>query len=433
MQQSILEIEQAVLGAMLIDRQCISDALQILTKEHFYHGHHQDIFEVIIALYDNDKPIDLLSIDLELERRNKLKEVGGRMYLLELSERTATSANVTYHAEQIDDAYGLRTLKEICQRTAQEVDQADFSELVERHEAKIFQLAQKRVYGKVYTMEESVHTAYQAITDPKKAGLLTGFYELDALTGGLKPGDYVIVAGRPSMGKTAFCLSIMQNMAKEGQGTGLFTLETTKEQIQYRLMAAHGKINSMKIRTGKLSEAELAHLGLVCADIIEWPIYLDDSGDVSITQIRAKARRLVTQYNPSLLIIDYLQLIRPSTRYESRNHEVEEISGRLRSLAKELNLPIIAVSQLSRKTEGRENKRPGLADLRESGAIEQDATLVLFVYRPEAYRMEKFEDGTLSYNLAEIIVGKHKDGPTGDFKLTFLKEFTRFENLEKRV
>jgi len=428
MARPILEIEQAVLGAMLLKPDVIPDVIQILQKEHFSIETHRRIYGAIVAVYDRGYPVDILTVRTELNQDGQ-KEIDA-MTLINMTESVISPANAEYYAQQVHDAYGLRTLKQICQATAQETDQADFSELVEQHEGRVFQLAQKRVYGKIFTMEESVDAAYRAISDPKKAGLLTGFYELDALTGGLKGGDYVIVASRPSMGKTAFCLSIMQNMAKRGEGSGLFTLETTKEQILNRLMAAQGKINSVKIRTGKLSEEELAHLSVVCAELNNWPIYIDDSGDVSITQIRAKARRMVTQYHPALIVIDYLQLIHSGIRYESRNHEVEEVSGRLRSLAKELDLPIIAVSQLSRKTEGRENKRPGLADLRESGAIEQDATLALFVYRPEAYRIDKFEDGTPSFNLAEIIVGKHKDGPTGDFRLTFLKEFTRFENLE---
>lgn len=426
MVEKILETERSLLGSMLLEKDAIISAIQILEENHFSIENHQRIFRSIVNLHDQNHPVDVITIERELLQRYPKSSIN-RLALIELVDGVGTSTNAQYYAEQIRDDATLRQLKDICHWGIANVEQKDLAEFLDEFETKIFRLTQKRKRSKIYPIEEIVDQTYQQITKGKSSpGLETGFYELDSLLGGAHPGDYIIIAGRPSMGKTALCLSLIEQWADKG--VGLFTLETTRHQIVNRLISAHGKIDGIRLRTGKPTNTEMEKLPDVCSKMEKWKVWIDDSGDVSIMQLRGKARRLMSQHQPAVIIIDYLQLIRSNQRYASRNHEVEEVSGKLRALAKELEIPLIVVSQLSRKSEDRENKRPRLADLRESGAIEQDATAVLFVHRPETYRIKQFKDGTSTENVAEMILAKNKDGPTGDFKLTFLKHFTRFEN-----
>ncbi len=433
-----VEVEQAVLGAMLLDKEAIGKALEIIDKDCFYRDDHQKIFEVLVSLYDRNKPVDIITVSEELTGRKQLDEVGSRMYLLELSEKIATTANVEYHCNIILEKSTLRRLINTstrivsqCYDTTQEVDY-----LLDRAEQEIFSISEKRIKEGFVPLGDLLPHTFEKIEELFKEGALitgipTGFTELDALTGGLQKSDLIVVASRPAMGKTAFCLTIADHAAVEKNlAVGIFSLEMSKNQVAQRMICSRARFSTHKIRRGKLRDEEYSNLAMAVGPLAEAEIFIDDTPGLGILQLRAKARRLKAQHDVGLIVVDYLQLMQGQRGVESRQQEISMISRSLKGLAKELDVPVIAVSQLSRKVEDREQKRPQLADLRESGAIEQDADVVMFIYRPEFYGMEKFRDGTPAEGLAEIIISKHRNGPTGEVRLVFLKDAARFENAE---
>jgi replicative DNA helicase len=434
-----VEVEQAVLGAMLLDKDAIGKALEIIDKDCFYRDDHQKIFEVLVGLFDRNQPVDIITVSEELTRRRQLDEVGGRMYLLELTERIATTANVEYHCNIVLEKSTLRKLIDTstqivsqCYDSAQDVD-----DLLDRAEQGIFGISEKRIKEGFIPLGELLPHTFEAIEEyQKKGGMITGiptgFVDLDTLTGGLQRSDLIVVASRPSMGKTALCLSVAEHVAIEQKGAvGIFSLEMAKSQLAQRMLCSRARFSTHKMRTGKVSDAEYSNLAVAVGPLAEAKIFIDDTPNLGILQMRAKARRLKAQHDVALIVVDYLQLMQGPRNTESRQQEISMISRSLKGLAKELNVPVVAVSQLSRKVEDRGgDKRPMLADLRESGAIEQDADVVIFVYRPEFYGIEKFRDGMLAQGVAEIIVSKHRNGPTGELRLTFLKDYARFENME---
>jgi len=434
------EVEQAVLGAMLLNKEAIGRALEIVDKDCFYRDDHQKIFEVLVFLYDKNRPVDIITVCEELTRRKQLDEVGGRIYLLELTEKIATTANIEYHCNIVLEKSTLRKLINTstqivshCYDAAQDVDS-----LLDRAEQGIFSISEKRIKEGFIPLGDLLPHTFEAIEEyQKKGGMITGiptgFFELDTLTGGLQKSDLIVVASRPSMGKTAFCLSIVEHVAiEEKTPVGIFSLEMAKSQLAQRMLCSRARFSTYKLRTGKIGDDEYSKLGLAVGPLAEASIFIDDTPNLGILQMRAKSRRLKAQHDVGLIIVDYLQLMQGPRGSESRQQEISMISRSLKGLAKELDVPVIAVSQLSRKVEDRGGeKRPLLADLRESGAIEQDADVVAFVYRPEFYGIEKFRDGAPTQGVAEIIISKHRNGPTGELRLTFIKDYARFENLER--
>ena len=434
-----IEVEQAVLGAMLLEKEGIGKALEIIDKDCFYRDDHQKIFEVLVGLYDKNQPVDIVTVSDELTRRGQLDQVGGRMYLLELTEKIATTANIEYHCNIVLEKSTLRKLiNTSTQIVSQCYDAAeDVDDLLDRAEQGIFSISEKRIKEGFIPLGDLLPHTFEAIEELSKrealvTGIPTGFFELDYLTGGFQKSDLIVVASRPSMGKTAFCLSIAEHAAvDEKLPVGVFSLEMAKGQVAQRMLCSRARFSTHKMRTGKIKDEDYSNLAMAVGPLAEAKIFIDDTPSIGILQLRAKARRLKAQHDVGLIIVDYLQLMQGPRSVESRQQEISMISRSLKGLAKELDVPVIAVSQLSRKVEDRGGeKKPMLADLRESGAIEQDADMVIFIYRPEFYGIDKFRDGNPTEGLAEIIISKHRNGPTGEIRLVFLKSSARFENPE---
>ncbi len=435
-----IEAEQAVLGAILLDDRAMDTAVEILETESFYNIAHQEIFEAMKELYNRENPIDIITLADELDRRGKLESIGGRSYLADLSTSVATAANVEHYCDIVLEKTNLRELinatTDIAKRCYDEQD--DVKVLLDSAESTVFTIAQKKFRKVATPLKELLPSTFEAIEQFHQragtvTGIPTGFEGIDEMTSGLQDSDLIVVAGRPSMGKTSLALCIALNAAVIYKyPVAIFSLETSKEQLAMRLLCSQARISSHHMRTGRLSDEEWAKLSIGAGPLADAPVYVDDSSTLTVLELRAKARRLKRKYDIKLVVVDYLQLMRGHRTAESRQQEISMISQGLKALAKELNVPVLAISQLSRKTEERPGKRPELADLRESGSIEQDADLVMMVYRPEFYGEKNFPDHSEAEGIAEIRILKHRNGPTGDRKLVFLKEFARFENLEPR-
>ncbi len=433
-----IEVEQAVLGSMLIDREAVPKVLEVLDQESFYRDAHAKIFQAMTALFERSEPIDVTTVAEELRRRGQLDAVGGALYLTELTMKITSAANVEAHAYIVLEKAILRKLIEastnIAKRSYNPAE--DPLELLDEAEQRIFQIAERRLkrsslsltraISDTLEMLERIHGQRGGVT-----GVPSGFARLDDLTGGFQPSDLIIIAGRPSQGKTALALSIARNASVEhGVPVGMFSLEMASQQLVLRLLAAEARVDAHKLRTGRLSDEEWPKLSTKVHRLAEAKIFIDDTPALGILELRAKARRLKAEHNIGLVIVDYLQLMQGPRDAENREKEISMISRSLKALAKELNTPVIALSQLSRAVEARSGRRPVLSDLRESGAIEQDSDVVIFVHRPELYGERFLEDGqTPAEGIAEIIIGKQRNGPTGTIQLAFVKEYARFENL----
>ena len=431
-----IEAEQDVLGAVLIESTVINQVLEILIPEDFYKEAHRKIFNSMIDLDRENKPIDLLTLFDHLKSNgNLLEEVGESSYLTYLTELVPTTENVNYYAKLVKEKSIIRKLvmaaSDIAHRGNDE--NIDLDEFIDRAEQTILDIAQNKIKPSFYDSRELAVKALEIIEQlhARKeliTGIPTGFEKLDYLTSGLQPADLVIIAGRPGLGKTSLTLNIAAYAAMEhGTSIGIFSLEMTKEQLMLRMLSNKSKVNYSNIRSGYIKDEDLEKLVHAADELGQAKIYIDDTPAISVLEIRAKTRRQKRDKGLDMIIVDYLQLMRGSRRVESREREIAEISGSLKALAKELSIPVIAVSQLSRQTETRSDRRPQLADLRESGAIEQDADLVLFIHRADVYRKDPEEkDG-----IAEIIIGKQRNGPTGTVKLAFLERqgVPSFENL----
>ncbi|MCH7518334.1 MAG: replicative DNA helicase [Candidatus Dadabacteria bacterium] len=431
-----IEAEQAVLGAVIIESTVINQVLEILIPEDFYKEAHRKIFNSMIDLDRENKPIDLLTLFDHLKSNgNLLEEVGESSYLTYLTELVPTTENVNYYAKLVKEKSIIRKLvmaaTDIAHRGNDE--NVDLDEFIDRAEQTILDIAQNKIKPSFYDSRELAVKALEIIEQlhARKeliTGIPTGFEKLDYLTSGLQPSDLVIIAGRPGLGKTSLTLNIAAYAAMEhGISIGIFSLEMTKEQLMLRMLSNKSKVNYSNIRSGYIKDEDLEKLVHAADELGQAKIYIDDTPAISVLEIRAKTRRQKRDKGLDMIIVDYLQLMRGSRRVESREREIAEISGSLKALAKELSIPVIAVSQLSRQTETRSDRRPQLADLRESGAIEQDADLVLFIHRADVYRKDPEEkDG-----IAEIIIGKQRNGPTGTVKLAFLERqgVPSFENL----
>jgi replicative DNA helicase len=432
------DVEMAVLGAMLLDKGAIAKAIEILDETSFYKPSHQRIFSAMMALFEHSEPVDLITLVEELRRRGDLEKVGGEYYLTELTTRTTTAANIEYHAHIVLEKALMRQLisasTEVAGRAFSETE--DALDLLDEAEQKIFQISEQRMKKSFvsmnvavhHTMEmlESIHGKHSGIT-----GVPSGFTELDNFTGGFQKSDLVIVAGRPSQGKTALVLSIARNASiLHNVPVGFFSLEMSNQQLVLRLICAEARVDAHSVRTGRLPEDEWRKLSTSVGKLYQAKIFIDDTPALSVLEIRAKARRLKAEHNIGLVVVDYLQLMQGPKNIQSREQEISTISRSLKALAKELNIPVLALSQLNRAVELRGDKRPVLADLRESGAIEQDADVVLFVHRPEMYGINE-ENNESTEGIAEIIIGKQRNGPTGSSRLAFIKQYARFENLTR--
>ncbi len=431
-----VEIEMAVLGSMLLEKEAISKSLEILDDTAFYKPAHQIIFKAIITLFEKSEAVDSITLMEELRRRGQLDQVGGAMFISDLTLKVTSAANVEYHAKIVLEKALLRNLisssSEIMSRSYG--DSEDALDLLDEAEQKIFQISEKRLKKsfiqmkdavfKTMEMIESIHGKHSGVT-----GVPSGFSMLDNLTGGFQPSDLIIIAGRPSMGKTALVLSAARNAAIDhGVAVGFFSLEMSSQQLVLRLICAEARVNAHSVRTGRLHEDQWRQLSTRIGKLHQAKIFIDDTPALGILEIRAKSRRLKVEHNVGLIIVDYLQLMQGPKSAQNREQEISNISRSLKALAKELNIPVIALSQLNRAVEARGDKRPMLADLRESGAIEQDADVVLFVHRPEMYGQAEHE-GKSTEGVAEIIIGKQRNGPTGNVQLAFIKEYARFETL----
>ena len=433
-----VEVERAVLGAMLIDNEAVSKVIEVLRDEAFYDPKNRTIFKAMLSLYEASEPVETLTVFEELKKRGEDQTAGGASYVTRLSNDVSSAANVEYHARVVLEKWILRKLISASNSIAESAynGSEDVFDLLDAAESKIFEISEQGVKESFKSMERAVKEALElieAIHSKKHSAVAvsSGFIELDNMLGGLQKSDLIIIAARPSMGKTAFAMSLARNAAIDhGTPVGVFSLEMTTIQLATRLISSEARINAHSIRTGKFKAEEGAKISRTVHKLTKAPIYIDDTAGISILELRAKARRLKNEHKIELLIIDYLQLISPSAFMDSREREIAMISRSLKALAKELKIPVIALSQLNRGVEGRGDKKPMLQDLRESGAIEQDADVVMFLYRPEYYQITQFPDGAPTEGMAEVIVGKQRNGPTGDVRLKFMKEYTRFENLE---
>jgi len=429
-----LDAEMAIIGSMLLDEEAISIAVETLDSESFYKDSHRKIFEAILELYNTNKPVDLITLTNELKRINVLDEIGGPSFLAVLANAVPTSANITHYVSIVKEKSILRALINNSTRIVSMCyeSEGNINEVVDNAEKFIFEISDKKTQGAFIPLKELVKGTIETIDQlyQKKqhvTGVPTGYVDFDIKTAGLQPSDLIIIAGRPSMGKSALALGIAEYAGiVEKVPTAIFSLEMSKEQLVQRMLCAHAKVDAHKVRTGYLSTSDWPRLTAAAGKLSESPIYIDDTPGISVMELRAKARRLKMHHDIKLIILDYLQLMRGSGGIENRQQEISEISRSLKALARELNVPLIGISQLSRAVESRTDHRPQLSDLRESGAIEQDADVVVLLLREEYYNPSPDNQG-----IAEVIISKQRNGPTGSLKLAFIKEYTRFENISR--
>jgi len=433
-----VEAEQSVLGGLLLENTAWERIADLITEQDFYRHDHRLVYRHITKLLDGSKPADVVTVSESLENSNELTTVGGLAYLGALAQNTPSAANIRRYAEIVRDRAILRGLVQVGTAIADSAynpSGRSAAELLDEAEGKVFKIAEAGARGKQGFMElqplltqvvERIDMLFQRDNPSDITGIPTGFVDLDRMTSGLQPGELVIVAGRPSMGKTAFALNMAENVALDsGLPVAVFSMEMAGTQLVMRMMGSVGKLDQHKVRTGRLQDDDWQRLTYAVGKLNDAPIYIDESAALTALDLRARARRLHRQCGKlGLIVIDYLQLMSGSSQGENRATEISEISRGLKALAKELDVPVVALSQLNRSLEQRPNKRPVMSDLRESGAIEQDADVILFIYRDEVYNPETPEKG-----ISEIIIGKQRNGPIGTVRLAFQGEFTRLENL----
>lgn len=417
---------------MLIDDDAISVAAERLDKDAFYKDTHQRIFEAILELYNANKAVDLITLTDELKRKMLLEEIGGVSFLSALANSVPTAANIAHYVKIVKEKGILRTLisnstkiVSLCYESDGNVD-----EVVDHAERLVFEVSDRKHHGSYIHLKEIIKDTIETIdrlyqNKEHVTGVPTGYIDFDLKTAGLQSSDLIVIAGRPSMGKSAFALGVAEYAGVvEKVPVAIFSLEMSKEQLVQRMLCAHAKVDAHKVRTGYLATSDWPRLTAAAGKLSEAPIFIDDTPAISVMELRAKARRLKAHHDIKLIILDYMQLMRGSGDIESRQQEISEISRSLKALARELSVPVIAISQLSRAVESRTDHRPQLSDLRESGAIEQDADVVVLILREEYYNPTPDNQG-----IAEIIIAKQRNGPVGSLKLAFIKEYTRFENI----
>ncbi|MBK5100472.1 MAG: replicative DNA helicase [Desulfobacteraceae bacterium] len=427
-----MEAEQTILGGVLMNNDALNQIMDVLSPDDFYREAHAILFEGMVGLYNRGDPIDVITLSQFLGEKSSFEKVGGNSYLGSLVRAVSTSAGIIYHAQIVKDLSVRRKLIGQCSTISESCfqDWESIEDLLELAEQSIFDIAEEQIKEGFQSLEEVIKGSFKKLESVAEfegfvTGVPTGFTDFDRYTAGLQPADLIIIAGRPSMGKTALALNMGYYSAqKTKRAVAIFSLEMSKQQLGMRMLGFDAGIDATKLRTGFLRDKEWEQLTEAANRLSELPIFIDDSSGISVLEMKAKCRRLKKKHDLSLVIVDYLQLLQGRRSAESRQLEISEISRSLKALAKDLNVPVVALSQLNRKVEDRPNKRPQLADLRESGAIEQDADVIAFIYRDELYHPQSDENR----NLAEIILAKQRNGPTGFFKLTFQKELTRFRN-----
>lgn len=430
------EAEVAVLGAMLLDREAVGRVIEVLDTECFYHERHQVIFKNMLGMFERGVTIDLITLSNELQRAGLLETVGGSFALTEISLNTVSAANVEHHARIVLERFLKRKLISVAAHIITDAfdETTDALDEVDRAEQKIFEVAERRTRRSYSDMRKLTKNAIERIMEMADGssdgvtGVPSGFSRLDELLSGFQPSDMVVLAARPSMGKTAFALSLARNAARQGHGVGIFSLEMAAHQLVLRLISADSGIGLQALRSGRLDSRQVQEVIRKVDSLMNAKMYIDDSAGLTPVEFRAKCRRMKAEHNVNMIVVDYLQLMHVP-KAESREREISIISHTLKAVAKELDVPVIALSQLNRTVESRADKRPMLSDLRESGSIEQDADVVMFIHRPEYYKLPTFEDGRSTENIAEIIVGKQRNGPTGDVKLFYKKEHASFHDL----
>ncbi|MGV1099209.1 replicative DNA helicase [Thiovibrio sp. JS02] len=429
-----IEAEQCVLGSIMLQQGTMPKAAELLTEEDFYRDAHKKIFSAMVTLFDRGEPLDLITVSNILKDSNVLDGVGGPTYLATLTDIVPVAANIAYYAKIVREKSILRRLiqtsTDIAGRCYEEQD--DIDGLLDDVETTVFEISRAKSGQSFHPLKTVINTTFKHVEklyERKEhiTGVPTEYHDFDKMTAGLQPADLIIVAGRPSMGKTALAINMVQNASLLHQvPVAVFSLEMSKEQLGMRMLCSISRVDAQRLRTGFLKEQDWPKLTRAVGMLSEAPIYIDDTPAITVLEMRAKARRLKTEHNVGLIVVDYLQLMRGKSNVQSREQEISDISRSLKAMAKELSVPVIALSQLNRSLENRPNKRPQLSDLRESGAIEQDADLIIFIYRDEVYN--KAEDNPRR-GIAEVIIGKQRNGPTGTVELAFLDRFTTFENL----
>lgn len=433
------DLEEAVLGALMLEREAVNEVIDILKPESFYKESHQKIFSAIHDLFQRSEPIDILTVTAELRKTGDLEMVGGAYYISFLTNRVASSANIQFHSRIISQKHILRELIRISSDTIREAyeESTDVFDLLDKAERDLFTVAQGNIRKEYDTMSDVIKQAIENIEAAKKnvdgvSGVPSGFHALDRVTSGWQKSDMIIVAARPGMGKTAFVVSMARNIAVDfNLPVAIFSLEMSSIQLVNRLISSETGIKGEKIRKGNLEDHEFTQLHTRIKKLSTAPIYVDDTPSLSVFELRAKARRLKSKHDIQLIIVDYLQLMTAGSDKGNREQEISTISRSIKTIAKELNIPIIALSQLSRAVETRGgDKKPMLSDLRESGAIEQDADIVSFIYRPEYYDLDQDEEGNSLLGIGQVIIAKHRNGALDTVSLKFVKDFAKFENLE---
>ena len=428
-----IEAEQAVLGAMLIKKEAIVEVQEILRPDDFYREAHRIVYEAMAELQNNDEAVDLVTLTEQLRKLEKLDKIGGISFVTQLANAVPTAANVTYYAKIVKEKAELRNLinaaTEIAGAAYEDVENVET--IMDEAEKKILAVASSQNGGAFEPMKSIVMRTFERINVLYESkggltGISSGFKDLDTLTAGLQKSDLILVAARPSMGKTAFTLNIASYVGLHGSRVAFFSLEMSKEQLMQRMLCSEGGIDASRLRTGQLDETEWNRLVETADKLSRAPVFIDDTAGITVMELRSKARRLKAEHGLDLIIIDYLQLMqgRPSKNGDNRQQEISEISRSLKALARELDVPVIALSQLSRSVESRQVKKPMLSDLRESGSLEQDADIVMFLYREDYY-----DKDTENKNITEVIIAKHRNGPVDTIQLFFQKEFTKFRDL----
>lgn len=429
-----IEAEQAVLGAILLEKDTLIKVTELLFPDDFYRSAHQKIYGAMIDISNDGEPVDLITLTAKLQTKNMLEEVGGVSYLTDLANSVPTAANAEYYAKIIEEKSILRKLIKAATEIASTGYSAaeEINQIIGNAEKRIFEISQKRSSDGFIPIKDVLMESFERIEflHHKKGGMTgipSGFTDLDKMTSGFQKSDLIIIAARPSVGKTAFALNVAQNVAARAKETvAIFSLEMSAQQLVQRMLASEGNIDGHKLRTGMLEEQDWQKLTMAMSTLSDAPIYIDDTPGINIYEIRSKARRLKAEKGLGLILIDYLQLIHGKGKSDNRQQEISEISRLLKGIARELEVPVIALSQLSRAVEQRQDKRPMLSDIRESGSIEQDADIVAFLYRDDYYNAE-----TEKQNIIEIIIGKQRNGPVGKVELVFLKNFNKFVNYAK--
>ncbi len=441
LQPQALELEQAVLGALMIDNESLSDAIDSLQAEYFYAPKHQKIFEAIVNLFNNTQPVDILTVSEELKRLEMFKEIGGLAYISELTNNVSSSSNTEFHARIIAEKFIKRSLINISRKISNDAfdDSVDIFDLLNDAEANLFTVTEgtlRKSYDKMSSLIKGALENIEILRNKEDglSGVPSGFTNVDRVTSGWQQSDLVIVAARPGMGKTAFALTMARNIAVDhNTPIGFFSLEMSSEQLVNRLIASEAELGASKLRKGDLADHEMVQLHEKIKHLSEAPIFIDDTPGLSIFELRAKARRLVKNHGVGIIMIDYLQLMTAGVNAGNREQEISTISRSLKGIAKELKIPVIALSQVNRGVESRTgvgSKRPMLSDLRESGAIEQDADIVTFIYRPEYYKIYEWDNGDDSRGQGELIIAKHRNGSLKNVRLKFTGEFAKFTDLD---